>query len=66
LGYWNYGFGYYVMLSETIYQATNGKVDCSKTTRSNKLPNLEQISKSSTMSIPPSPIAPSTPNPAQS
>jgi len=27
LGYWNYGFGYYVMLSETIYQATNGKVD---------------------------------------
>jgi len=27
LGYWNYGFGYYVMLSEMIYQATNGKVD---------------------------------------
>jgi hypothetical protein len=27
LGYWNYGFGYYIMLSETIYQATNGKVD---------------------------------------
>ena len=27
LGYWNYGFGYYVMLSETVYQATNGKVD---------------------------------------
>jgi len=27
LGYWNYGFGYYVMLSEAIYQATNGKVD---------------------------------------
>ncbi len=27
LGYWNYGFGYYVMLSETIYQATGGKVD---------------------------------------
>jgi len=27
LGYWNYGFGYYVMLSEMIYQATGGKVD---------------------------------------
>ncbi len=27
LGYWNYGFGYYIMLSETIYQATKGKVD---------------------------------------
>jgi len=27
LGYWNYGFGYYVMLSEMIYQATGGKLD---------------------------------------
>jgi hypothetical protein len=27
LGYWNYGFGHYIMLSEMIYQATNGKVD---------------------------------------
>jgi hypothetical protein len=27
LGYWNYGFGYYIMLSELIYQATDGKVD---------------------------------------
>jgi hypothetical protein len=27
LGYWNYGFGYYVMLSEMIHQATEGKVD---------------------------------------
>ncbi|MFB0553473.1 MAG: heparinase II/III family protein [Phycisphaerae bacterium] len=27
LGYWNYGFGYYIMLSEMIYQATNGEVD---------------------------------------
>jgi hypothetical protein len=27
LGYWNYGFGYYVMLSEMIYQATTGKID---------------------------------------
>ncbi|MGQ9729764.1 MAG: hypothetical protein ACUVX8_00695 [Candidatus Zipacnadales bacterium] len=26
-GYWNYGFGYYVLLAETIYQATNGGVD---------------------------------------
>jgi len=27
LGYWNYGFGYYIMLSEAIYQATDGKLD---------------------------------------
>lgn len=27
LGYWNYGFGYYIMLSELVYQATDGKVD---------------------------------------
>jgi hypothetical protein len=27
LGYWNYGFGYYIMLSEAIYQTTDGKLD---------------------------------------
>ncbi len=27
LGYWNYGFGHYVLLAETIYQATGGGVD---------------------------------------
>lgn len=27
LGYWNYGYGYYAMLSESIHQATGGKVD---------------------------------------
>lgn len=27
LGYWNYGFGYYVLLSEAVWQATSGKVD---------------------------------------
>jgi len=27
LGYWNYGFGYYIMLSEMIHQATSSKVD---------------------------------------
>ena len=27
LGYWNYGYGYYAMLSELIHQATGGKVD---------------------------------------
>jgi len=27
LGYWNYGFGYYVLLSEAIHQATNGRLD---------------------------------------
>ncbi len=27
VGYWNYGFGHYAMLAETIHQATGGKVD---------------------------------------
>ncbi len=27
LGYWNFGFGRYVMLSETLRHATNGKVN---------------------------------------
>ena len=27
LGYWNYGFGYYVRLGETVWQATSGKLD---------------------------------------
>ncbi|NQU22156.1 MAG: heparinase II/III family protein [Candidatus Nealsonbacteria bacterium] len=27
VGYWNYGFGHYVMLAETVHQATGGKLD---------------------------------------
>ncbi|HCA48721.1 MAG TPA: heparinase, partial [Armatimonadetes bacterium] len=27
LGYWNYGFGHYILLAELIYQATDGAVD---------------------------------------
>ncbi|MBL7141141.1 MAG: heparinase II/III family protein [Planctomycetes bacterium] len=27
LGYWHYGFGHYLLLSEAIGQATNGKID---------------------------------------
>jgi len=27
LGYWNYGFGNFILLAETIYQATDGGVD---------------------------------------
>ena len=27
LGYWNYGFGHYVLLAEALYQATGGGVD---------------------------------------
>ena len=27
VGYWDYGFGYYLLLSETVYQATDGGVD---------------------------------------
>ncbi len=27
LGYWNYGFGNYILLAETIYQATDGGLD---------------------------------------
>ena len=28
LGYWNYGFGNYMRLCESLYQATEGRVDC--------------------------------------
>lgn len=27
LGYWNYGFGHFVLLAENIFQATGGKID---------------------------------------
>ncbi len=27
LGYWNYGFGHYVLLAETVHQATGGRED---------------------------------------
>jgi hypothetical protein len=27
VGYWNYGFGHFLMLSETVRQATNGRLD---------------------------------------
>ena len=27
VGYWNYGYGHFIMLSEMIYQATGGKID---------------------------------------
>jgi hypothetical protein len=27
VGYWEYGFGYYLMLSEAIWQATGGRID---------------------------------------
>ncbi len=27
LGYWNYGFGHYVLLAETLYQITSGRLD---------------------------------------
>jgi hypothetical protein len=27
IGYWNYGFGNYVALAETVYQATGGRID---------------------------------------
>ena len=27
IGYWNYGFGHYVLLAETLQQATGGRVD---------------------------------------
>ncbi|MCD6392489.1 MAG: hypothetical protein J7M40_03180, partial [Planctomycetes bacterium] len=27
LGYWNYGFGHYILLTELVFQATGGKVD---------------------------------------
>jgi hypothetical protein len=27
VGYWNYGFGHYLLLSETLHQATGGQID---------------------------------------
>ncbi|MDA1138019.1 MAG: heparinase II/III family protein [Planctomycetota bacterium] len=27
MGYWNYGFGHYILLSEAIYRATKGRID---------------------------------------
>lgn len=27
MGYWNYGFGHYLFLAETLYQATGGRLD---------------------------------------
>ena len=27
LGYWSYGFGHYILLAETIWQATGGRID---------------------------------------
>ncbi len=33
LGYWNYGFGHYVLLAETLSQATGGKLDPMKEPR---------------------------------
>jgi hypothetical protein len=33
LGYWNYGFGHYAMLSEMIHQATGGKMDMLQDTK---------------------------------
>jgi hypothetical protein len=37
VGYWNYGFGHYVMLAETLRQATGGKLDLFE------LPQIKQI-----------------------
>ena len=37
VGYWNYGFGHYVMLAETLRQATGGKSDLFE------LPQVKQI-----------------------
>ena len=39
LGYWNYGFGNFVMLAETIHQATGGQIDWLAD------PRIEQIAR---------------------
>ncbi len=39
LAYWNYGFGHFVMLAETIHQATGGKIDWLAD------PRIEQIAR---------------------
>jgi hypothetical protein len=40
LGYWNYGFGYYIMLNEMIYQATNGKVNLLQNNKAKQAANF--------------------------
>lgn len=37
IGYWNYGFGHFTLLGETLYQATKGQLDLFA------LPGVEQI-----------------------
>lgn len=37
LGYWNYGFGHYVLLAETIKEATGGRVDLMEGTKVRQL-----------------------------
>ena len=39
IGYWNYGFGHYVLLSETVYQATGVQVDLMEA------PKVDQIAR---------------------
>ena len=39
LGYWNYGFGHYVLLAETIHQSTAGRVDLMEE------PNVDRIAR---------------------
>jgi len=39
LGYWNYGFGHYVLLAETIHQATGGRLDMFEA------PNVDKIAR---------------------
>jgi hypothetical protein len=40
LGYWNYGFGYYAMLSEMILQATDGKLDLMRNEKARQAANF--------------------------
>ena len=41
LGYWNYGFGHYVLLAEVVHQATGGRVDLVQLDR--KIPRVARF-----------------------
>ncbi len=56
VGYWNYGFGHYVFLSETIYGATDGTLDLLAGDRIERMARFAPRMEIVPVSFPPSPI----------
>jgi hypothetical protein len=55
VGYWNYGFGHFVMLAETLKQATGGKVDLLAPERMEILPGIYPAFADSHVDVKPDP-----------